>query len=82
MNAYPKKLEGLCIAVLSGDRILFQSPPDRENGGFKQKILYISGVQTPKFDQANTREEKYGFAAREFIRKRLVRIFLFIQGEN
>lgn len=53
MNAYPKKLQGLCIGVLSGDRILFQGPPDRENGGFKQKILYLSGVQAPKFDIVN-----------------------------
>lgn len=50
--------------MLSGDRILFQGPPDRENGGFKQKILYLSGVQAPKFDHVNAREEKYGFAAR------------------
>ena len=64
MNAYPKKLEGLCIGVLSADRILFQGPPDRENGGFKQKILYLSGVQAPKFDHINAKEEKYGFTAR------------------
>lgn len=56
MTTYPKHLEGLCVGVLSGDRILFQGPPDRENGGFKQKILYLSGVQAPKFDQANGKE--------------------------
>ena len=27
--AYPKKLEGLCVGILSGDRVLFQGPPDR-----------------------------------------------------
>lgn len=82
MNAYPKKLEGLCIGVLSGDRILFQGPPDRENGGFKQKILYLSAVQAPKYDFANGKEEKYGFAAREFMRKNLVGNLLLIQERN
>lgn len=72
MNAYPKKFEGLCIGVLSGDRILFQGPPDRENGGFKQKILVLSGVQAPKYDMANGKEEKYGYLAREFMRRKLV----------
>ena len=56
MTTYPKHLEGLCVGVLSGDRILFQGPPDRENGGFKQKILHLSGVQAPKFDQINSKE--------------------------
>ena len=56
MANYPKHLEGLCVGVLSGDRILFQGPPDRENGGFKQKILYLSGVQAPKIDPANSKE--------------------------
>lgn len=53
MITYPKKFEGLCIGVLSGDKILFQGPPDRENGGFKQKILFLSGVQAPKYDFTN-----------------------------
>lgn len=66
--------------MLSGDRILFQGPPDRENGGFKQKILYLSGVQAPKFDQSTGKEERYGFAAREYMRTRLVGISLLIQG--
>jgi len=28
-NSYPKKLSGLCIGVLSGDRVLFQGPADK-----------------------------------------------------
>lgn len=82
MNQYPKKLEGLCIGVLSGDRILFQGPPDRENGGFKQKVLYLSGVQAPKYDHSTGKEEKYGFAAREFMRKRLVGTHTLTQAGN
>lgn len=49
-NTYPKEREGLCVGVLSGDRILFQGPPDRENGGYKQKLLHLSGIQAPKVD--------------------------------
>lgn len=82
MTAYPKKLEGLCIGVLSADRILFQGPPDRENGGFKQKILYLSGVQAPKFDHQNSREEQYSFQAREFMRNRLVGTLESMQAGN
>ena len=29
MISYPKKLEGLCVGVLSGDRVLFQGPVDK-----------------------------------------------------
>ena len=28
-NAYPKKLNGLCVGILSGDRVLFQGPADK-----------------------------------------------------
>ncbi len=28
-NAYPKKLNGLCVGILSGDRVLFQGPVDK-----------------------------------------------------
>lgn len=72
MANYPKHLEGLCVGVLSGDRILFQGPPDKEQGGYKQKILHLSGIQAPKIDAANSKEERYGYASREFMRKRLV----------
>lgn len=72
MAAYPKHLEGLCVGVLSGDRILFQGPPDRENGGFKQKILFLSGIQAPKVDSVNSKEERFGYASREYMRKLLV----------
>jgi len=71
-NAYPKKLNGLCIGVLSGDRVLFQGPPDKENGGFKQKYLILTGISAPKIDSATGNDEKFGFAAREFLRQRLV----------
>ena len=29
MSNYPKKLNGLCIGVLSADRVLFQGPADK-----------------------------------------------------
>lgn len=80
MAAYPKNLEGLCVGVLSGDRILFQGPPDHENGGFKQKILHLSGVQSPKVDGPNSKEEPYGYAAREYMRKQLVGTFALTQA--
>ena len=80
MATYPKHLEGLCVGVLSGDRILFQGPPDKENGGFKQKILHLSGVQAPKIDTQNSKEEKYGYASREYMRRRLVGNYLFDLG--
>ncbi len=64
MSAYPKKLIAPCIGVLSGDRILFQGPPDQENGGFKQKILHLTGITAPKVDSANGNDEKFGYAAR------------------
>jgi hypothetical protein len=72
MSNYPKKLNGLCIGVLSGDRVLFQGPPDQQNGGFKQKILHLTAITAPKVDSANGNDEKFGFASREFLRKRLV----------
>jgi staphylococcal nuclease domain-containing protein 1 len=75
-NVYPKKLTGLCIGVLSGDRVLFQGPSDKENGGFKQKYLILTGISAPKIDSATGNDEKFGFAAREFLRKRLVGINL------
>ena len=53
MSNYPKKLNGLCIGVLSGDRVLFQGPPDQQNGGFKQKILHMTAINAPKVDSAN-----------------------------
>ena len=72
MSNYPKKLNGLCIGVLSGDRVLFQGPVDQQNGGFKQKILHLTAINATKVDSANGNDEKFGFAAREFLRKRLV----------
>lgn len=72
MTTYPKKLNGLCIGVLSGDRILFQGPPDKENGGYKQKILHLTGIIAPKVDTASGKDEKFGYASREFLRTRLV----------
>lgn len=58
---------------MSGDRILFQGPPDHENGGYKQKLLHLSGIQAPKIDPINpAKEEKYAYASREFMRKNLV----------
>ena len=80
MANYPKHLEGLCVGVLSGDRILFQGPPDKENGGYKQKILHLSGIQAPKIDAPNAKEERYGYASREFMRKRLVGTDFFTQA--
>lgn len=71
-NPYPKKLNGLCIGVLSGDRVLFQGPPDKENGGYKQKILHLTSITAPKLDLATGNEEKFAFEAREFLRSRLV----------
>jgi hypothetical protein len=53
MSNYPKKLNGLCIGVLSGDRVLFQGPVDQQNGGFKQKILHLTAINAPKVDPAN-----------------------------
>jgi hypothetical protein len=76
MATYPKKLNGLCVGVPSGDRVLFQGPVDKENGGFKQKFLHLSAIVAPKVDAANGKDEKFGFAAREFLRTRLVGIFL------
>lgn len=71
-NDYPKKRNGLCIGILSGDRVLFQGPPDKINGGHKQKILHLSAISAPKIDAANGKDEQYGFCAREFLRKRLL----------
>jgi hypothetical protein len=28
-TGYPKKLNGLCVGVLSGDRVVFQGPQDK-----------------------------------------------------
>lgn len=53
MSNYPKKLNGLCVGILSGDRVLFQGPPDTVNGGYKQKILHLTGIQAPKVDTVN-----------------------------
>lgn len=63
-STYPKKLHGLCVGVLSGDRVLFQGPPDKENGGFKQKILHLTCISAPKVDSTTGNDEKFGFAAR------------------
>ncbi len=71
-SSYPKKLNGLCIGVLSGDRVLFQGPPDKENGGFKQKILHLTCITAPKIEVNTGNEEKFAFEAREFLRSRLV----------
>ena len=71
-NDYPKKRNGLCIGILSGDRVLFQGPSYKVNGGHKQKILHLSAISAPKVDPANGKDEEYGFCAREFLRKRLL----------
>ncbi len=71
-TGFPKKLNGLCIGVLSGDRVLFQGPADKENGGFKQKILHLTCISAPKIDSATGNDEKFAFASREFLRSRLV----------
>lgn len=55
-SAYPKKLNGLCIGVLSGDRVLFQGPPDKDNGGFKQKILHLTSITAPKLEVSTGNE--------------------------
>ena len=55
MSNYPKKLNGLCIGILSGDRVLFQGPPDKD-GGYKQKILHLTGITAPKVDTANGKD--------------------------
>ena len=62
----------MCIGVLSGDRILFQGPADKENGGYKQKILHLTSISAPKIDLSTGNEEKFAYASREFLRKRLV----------
>lgn len=56
MTAYPRKLNGLCVGVPSGDRVLFQGPVDKENGGFKQKVLHLTGIVAPKVDSANGKD--------------------------
>lgn len=56
MAAYPRKLNGLCVGVPSGDRVLFQGPVDKENGGFKQKVLHLTGIVAPKVDSANGKD--------------------------
>jgi hypothetical protein len=63
-SGYPKKLNGLCIGVLSGDRVLFQGPADTVNGGFKQKILHLTCISAPKADSTTGNDEKFGFASR------------------
>jgi staphylococcal nuclease domain-containing protein 1 len=78
MASYPKKLNGLCVGVLSGDRVLFQGPADKENGGFKQKILHLTGIVAPKVDPTSGKDEKFGYASREFLRSRLVGKFFII----
>ena len=60
------------MGILSGDRVLFQGPPDKVNGGYKQKILHLSAISAPKVDLINGKDEKYGFISREFLRKRLL----------
>ena len=70
--SYPKKLNGLCIGVLSGDKVLFQGPADKDQGGFKQKVLHLTAITAPKLDLGREIEEKFAFAAREFLRTRLV----------
>ena len=82
MASYPRKLNGLCIGVLSGDRVLFQGPPDKENGGYKQKILHLTGITAPKVDAANGKDEKFGFASREFLRTRLVGTIVVMQART
>lgn len=77
-SSYPKKLNGLCIGVLSGDRVLFQGPADKENGGYKQKILHLTSISAPKIDLSTGNEEKFAYASREFLRKRLVGTNTFI----
>lgn len=64
MSNYPKKLNGLCVGILSGDRVLFQGPADKVNGGFKQKVLHLSCIQSFKVDTVHGDDEKFGFAAR------------------
>ena len=64
MSGYPKKLSGLCVGVLSGDRVLFQGPADKEIGGYKQKILHLTAIVAPKVDTINGKDEKFGYASR------------------
>ena len=56
MSVYPRQLNGLCIGVLSADRVLFQGPPDKDQGGFKQKILHLTGISAPKVDCVNGKD--------------------------
>ena len=80
MSGYPKQLKGLCIGVLSGDKVLFQGPPDKENGGHKQKILHLTSITAPKIDSVHGNDEKFGYASREFLRKKLVGTKLNTKG--
>ena len=59
----PTKKTGVCIGVLSGDRVLFQGPPNPE-GGFRQKVLHLTAITAPKYDPAAGNDEKFGHASR------------------
>lgn len=70
--SYPKNLSGLCIGVLSGDRVIFQGPIAKDTGLPIQKVLHLGGIITPKVDLTHGADEPFGYASREFLRSRLV----------
>lgn len=62
--SYPKNLNGLCIGVLSGDRVLFQGPISKQTGLPIQKVLHLAGINTPKVDLTGGADEPFGYASR------------------
>lgn len=60
----PKTLTGLCIGVLSGDRVLFQGPPAKDTGIPIQKVLHLSSLLTTKVDLQGGNDEPFGYASR------------------
>lgn len=63
-NPYPRTLTGLCIGVLSGDRVVFHGPVAKDTGLPVQKVLHLSSLSTPKVDLAGGNDEPFGYASR------------------
>ena len=70
--SYPKTLTGICVGVLSGDRVVFHGPISKETGLPVQKVLHLASILTPKVDLAEGADEPFGYASREYLRTRLI----------
>jgi staphylococcal nuclease domain-containing protein 1 len=63
-------ITGLVKSVHSGDYITIIK--SKKNGPSQEFPVYLASIQAPKMGSANRSEEPLAFAAREFLREKII----------